>query len=68
LLIIDGERLLKVEGFRRKKEEGRRKKEEGRRKKEEGRGNSFPSPTLPISHTPHLPHSPSPTLPVSHPT
>ncbi|MCY7382813.1 MAG: hypothetical protein LH628_09600 [Microcoleus sp. CAN_BIN18] len=61
MLIIDGERLLKVEGFRRKKEEGRRKKEEGRGKREEGRGNIFPSPALPISRTPHLPlfHSPA---------
>jgi len=61
LLIIDGERLLKVESFRRKKEEGRRKKQEGRSKREEARGNIFPSPALPISRTPHLPlfHSPA---------
>ncbi|MEG4206099.1 hypothetical protein QUA20_19480 [Microcoleus sp. Pol7_A1] len=36
-----------------KKEEGRRKREEGRRKKED----FFPSPTLPISHSSHLPLS-----------
>ncbi|MEG4912652.1 MULTISPECIES: hypothetical protein [unclassified Microcoleus] len=40
-----------------KKEEGRRKKEEGRRKKED----FFPSPPLPISHSPSL----SPPLPLS---
>jgi hypothetical protein len=47
---------------RRKREEGRRKKEEGRRKRKEDRCEDFfPSPTLPISHSPTL----SPPLPLS---
>jgi hypothetical protein len=59
--------------FKSKKEEARRKKQEGRSKKAVDRkqltgkllaeGIFFPSPTLPLSHSPL---SPSPTLPISH--